>query len=130
MSTNIEKQFEGALHAFQSEHGTLPEKIFFYRDGVSKFVVCSTVDNFLIVSLNILGDGQIEYVHSTEVVRLNAKLEQMYRGSDKTPKMTFIVVNKRINTRIFSKNGASVDNPVSGTIVDSESSKIFFDNFF
>lgn len=45
MSTNIEKQFEGALNAFQAEHGTLPERIFFYRDGVGEFAVGSTADS-------------------------------------------------------------------------------------
>lgn len=93
-------------------------------------LVGSTVDDFLTFLSIFLGEGQIEYVHSTEVVRLNAKLEQMYRGSDKTPKMTFIVVNKRINTRIFSKVGASVENPVSGTIVDSKLRKIFVKSLF
>lgn len=129
MSSNIEKQFESALHAFRSEHGVLPERIFFYRDGVSKFLLFSNELPHKLITF-FLGDGQIEYVHKTEVNALNSKLEAMYRGSDKTPKMTFIVVNKRINTRIFAKNGASVENPVSGTVVDSKSKQIFIRELF
>lgn len=66
-------------------------------------------------------------MHSSEVQRLNKKLDQVYRVAAITPKMTFIIVNKRINTRIFVKNGALMGNPVSGTIVDSKLSKTLKD---
>ena len=101
MSDNIEMQVEKAMIAYRDEHGSLPERIFFYRDGV--------------------GEGDIEYVHSQEVSRINKKLDEMYGEVDDnlTPKMTFIIVNKRLNTRFFLEDGRSPKNPVSGTIVDN-----------
>ena len=100
MSQNIDTHLIGALKAFRQTHGCLPERVFFYRDGV--------------------GDGQIEYVHSQEVGRLVQTLSSIYstRGDGKTPKFTFIIVNKRINTRIFQCEGSRFSNPNAGTIVD------------
>lgn len=101
MSNNIELHMVKALRAFSDQHGTLPERIFFYRDGV--------------------GDGQIEYIHSQEVCRLEMKLQDFYlsQGGGMFPKFTFIIVNKRLNTRIFLNDRNAVKNPASGTIVDN-----------
>lgn len=101
MSSNISVHMDQALKAFFNRHGTLPERIFFYRDGV--------------------GEGQIEYIHQQEVNRLQAKLTEIYSkaGDGKVPKFSFIIVNKRINTRIFADQGNRFNNPNSGTVVDS-----------
>lgn len=101
-SQNIALHMIKALQVYRAEHQSLPEKIFFYRDGVS--------------------DGQIEYVYSQEVQILEAKLNEIYveNGDGKKPKFAFIIVNKRLNTKIFLKKGSEVLNPVSGTVVDTE----------
>lgn len=101
MSANIEIHLMKALAAFREEHGTLPSRLFFYRDGV--------------------GEGDIEYVHAKEVSRLNEKLLEVYGKTDEQgpPKLTFIVVNKRINTRFFAQSGGTLKNPDSGTVVDN-----------
>lgn len=101
MSNNITVHMHAALREFKEVHGALPERIIMYRDGV--------------------GDGQIEYVHSQEVRKLEEKLNFVYEqfGNGSTPKFTVIVVNKRLNTRIFLNQGSKVANPVSGTIVDN-----------
>ena len=44
-------------------------------------------------------------------------MKSIYGGGN-PPKFTFIVVSKRINTRIFAKFGNRVDNPSPGTVVD------------
>lgn len=101
MSSNIELHVIKAMKAYREQHGTLPERIFFYRDGV--------------------GDGQIEYVHSQEVTKLAMKLREIYSNvgdGSLAPKFSFIIVNKRLNTRIF-KGTNSVKNPNSGTVVDN-----------
>ena len=64
-----------------------------------------------------VGDGQIPYVleHEVKSIRdtlLRAGLEE------KDLKFTFIVVSKKINTKILKKEGTSQSNPPSGTIVD------------
>jgi aubergine-like protein len=64
---------------FQVNH-TLPEKIIVFRDGV--------------------GDGQLNTVGSYEVPQLSECFALF--GESYQPQMTMIVVQKRINTRIFS----------------------------
>ncbi|CRL00554.1 CLUMA_CG013814, isoform A [Clunio marinus] len=98
VSANISNHLVAALKAYKDLHGTIPERIFFYRDGV--------------------GDGQIEFVYKNEVNRLKEKLTNVYGAFNKQPRFTFIIVNKRINTRIFMDKNNKLMNPVPGTIVD------------
>ena len=86
-----------ALHQYESIHHELPKKICIYRDGV--------------------GEGQTKYVYDHEVMQLKAKLESIYESSksEHPLKMCFIVVSKKINTRIFTENQK---NPPAGTVVD------------
>jgi aubergine len=101
MAGNIEQQMVLALKMFKDTHGALPERILFYRDGV--------------------GEGQLEYVHNQELNKINDKLSSLYEkfGDGRTPKFTFIIVNKRLNTRIFLNRGGRCSNPNSGTVVDN-----------
>lgn len=97
MSNNIALQMVKALRCYRELNGTLPKKICIYRDGV--------------------GDGQIEYVHQTEVKMILEKLVHVYSDcNSELPGMAFIIVSKRINTRIFQARGT---NPMPGTIVDN-----------
>ncbi|XP_055696038.1 protein aubergine-like [Lutzomyia longipalpis] len=85
-----------ALKQYEQIHKQPPARIFFYRDGV--------------------GEGDVNHVLNIEVARLREKLKSSYEEA--TPKLTFIVVTKRINTRLFRKMGNSVQNPPPGTVVD------------
>ncbi len=85
-----------ALEVYKETHKAYPEKIMIFRDGV--------------------GDGQIEYVHSTELQQIKDCLEQIYANNNYPLKLAFIIVSKKINTRIF---GRDQRNPPSGTVVDS-----------
>ncbi|KAK7111216.1 piwi-like protein 1 [Littorina saxatilis] len=74
-----------------------PEKIIVFRDGV--------------------GDGQMAIVQDFEV----RQMEESFRdfGADYHPKLTVVIVQKRINTRIFQQGqGGSLDNPPPGTVLD------------
>jgi aubergine len=97
MNVGFANQMEKALEIYKEECGELPEKIIIYRDGV--------------------GEGQVQFVVDKEVVPLVSKLRAIYGGND--PKMAYVIVNKRINTRIFKKAGAYI-NPKPGTVVDRE----------
>lgn len=102
LSNNIIVHTIQAIKVFKDTHGSLPERIFFYRDGV--------------------GDGQIEAVRTQEVERIINSLSECYGryGNDsKMPKITFVIVSKRINTRIFLNQDSKVANPDSGTVVDT-----------
>lgn len=84
-----------AIRAYQSSFGNImPQRIVIYRDGV--------------------GEGDLGFVYEHEVSAVKEKLEAAYRGQEIPSKLTFFVVNKRINTRLFHDRR----NPIPGTIVD------------
>eukprot|EP00092_Neocalanus_flemingeri_P037390 GFUD01040714.1.p1 GENE.GFUD01040714.1~~GFUD01040714.1.p1 ORF type:complete len:911 (-),score=265.15 GFUD01040714.1:184-2916(-) len=83
-----------ALRKYNSVNGCLPERVIMYRDGV--------------------GDGQIPYVVEHEVAAITKCFNEA--GMDEV-KFTYIIVSKRINTRLFRNNGKPT-NPPSGTVVD------------
>jgi len=66
------------IHCLQVNH-KLPKWIFMFRDGV--------------------GDGQLNYTAEFEVPQLSECFKNF--GADYCPKLAFIVVQKRINQRIF-----------------------------
>lgn len=84
-------------------NGTLPDRLFFYRDGV--------------------GQGQIQEVFDHEVYAIQKilKSESVREIIPNGIRLTFIIVNKRINTRFMAM---ALDprgiphNPNAGTIVD------------
>ncbi|KAJ9581672.1 hypothetical protein L9F63_023148 [Diploptera punctata] len=88
LSANICK----ALHKYRQYNNQLPQRIVIYRDGV--------------------GEGQLQYVYRHEVTFLKETLKKVY--GDNPVKMAFIVVTKRINTRLFCDGR----NPPPGTVVD------------
>ena len=55
-------------------------------------------------------------MYSHEVEQINKLLDRIYREADFAggPKLTYIIVSKRINTRIFTGE----QNPKPGTVVD------------
>lgn len=96
MAINLLKRF------YNATRGKKPEKILFYRDGVS--------------------EGQFEHVLKYELDALRAaclELEPAY-----TPKITFIIVQKRHHARFFvtpasSKEADRSGNIPAGTVVDT-----------
>lgn len=90
-SLNVTK----ALKVYRAEHGSLPVRMMVYRDGV--------------------GEGQTNYVYEHEIKALIKTLEDIYTSAQAPPvKLCFVVVSKRINTRIFDGRR----NPQPGTVVD------------
>lgn len=94
MFENITK----GLKEYVNMCGALPSKICIYRDGV--------------------GDGQIGYVKEMEITALKARLNQIYSKRESQYRLLFIVVNKRIRTRLFTENRSNQGNPYPGTVVD------------
>ncbi|KAH8374248.1 hypothetical protein KR200_006372, partial [Drosophila serrata] len=96
LSNQMSVNMTCALKAYREHHGTLPERILFFRDGV--------------------GDGQLHQVVNTEVKFLKEKMDEIYKsaGMQDGCRMAFLVVAKRINTRYF----ANKRNPLPGTVVD------------
>ena len=98
MNKKLADHMTQALKIYKETCDALPEKILFYRDGV--------------------GEGQIKYVENQEIEPLMKKLTALYGGT--LPKLAYIIVNKRTNTRMFKKSAAIYTNPKPGTVVDRD----------
>ncbi|GIM10148.1 hypothetical protein Vretimale_13882, partial [Volvox reticuliferus] len=85
----------------QRNRGFLPQRVLMYRDGV--------------------GEGQFDQVLAeeyTSIVRACAEVEPFYK-----PAITYVVVQKAHNTRLFAERGSLASDPkgnaVPGTVVDT-----------
>lgn len=88
-----------SLEAYRKMNNELPERIIIYRDGV--------------------GDGQLKMCEDYELAQLKDACK-LYSDGDYKPLFTFIVVQKRINTRIYASTGTgNADNPNPGAILDN-----------
>ncbi|XP_042240519.1 piwi-like protein Ago3 [Homarus americanus] len=97
---------EALRHYFKLYH-VLPRTIIIYRDGVS--------------------DGQLKLVEDHEVPQLATVFHHF---DSYEPKLAFIVVQKRINTRIFaSMSSKRLDNPPPGCIIDHTISRCHWYDF-
>ena len=74
---------------------SFPEKIVIYRDGVS--------------------DGQLRTVEHYEIPQILKCFETF---PNYEPKLAFIVVQKRINTTLYSYGGDRFGTPPPGTVLD------------
>ncbi|XP_009471392.1 PREDICTED: piwi-like protein 1 isoform X1 [Nipponia nippon] len=86
----------------------LPSRIIVYRDGV--------------------GDGQLNTLVNYEVPQFLDCLKSI--GKDYNPRLTVIVVKKRVNTRFFAQCGGALKNPPPGTVVDVEVTRPEWYDFF
>lgn len=101
--------FLEALVKFYEVNHRRPDRIFIFRDGV--------------------GDGQLNYVSEYEIEQLISAFSCV--SPDYNPSVAVVVVQKRINTRIFAKlNAKELDNPTPGTIVDHTVTRTEWCDFF
>nr|CAI5824559.1 unnamed protein product [Callosobruchus analis] len=94
LSDNFSSFLVLACHKFKELNGRYPERILIYRDGV--------------------GEGQLPYVFDQEIEMIKTKLTASVYKKPEDLRMAFVVVSKRINTRIFGDKG----NPPPGTVID------------
>lgn len=93
------------LEYFKQQNGGLPEKIIYYRDGVS--------------------DSQFGAVMAVERMAIQQACHDVNQGNEKIDiKLTILIVQKRHHARLFpdAKSGISVDrnnNVPPGTVVDT-----------
>lgn len=66
-----------------------------------------------------VGEGQLRDVFDHEIAAFKVALEDLYKnaGQDKG-KLCYIVVNKRINTRLMERTPKGFQNPRPGLVVD------------
>ncbi|XP_049278639.1 protein argonaute-3 [Anopheles funestus] len=90
---------EKTLQAYRRRNCTLPQKIIIFRDGVS--------------------DSMMDVCEQYEIPQLEAACKKV--APDYAPKITFIVVQKRVITRLFSLAGGGPDglaNAPPGSVLD------------
>ncbi|CAH1128332.1 unnamed protein product [Ceutorhynchus assimilis] len=101
------------LMFFYKKTKVKPEKIVFFRDGVS--------------------EGQFEKVKQDEIRAIRAGCKKL-QADGYEPKITFLVVQKRHHTRLFPKNQRDSDdrnfNVPAGTCVDTEIVHPFLQDFY
>ncbi|KAH8414715.1 hypothetical protein KR215_000969 [Drosophila sulfurigaster] len=95
--------FECALKSYKRRNGYLPDSVIIYRDGV--------------------GDGRVNLCSMYEIPQFKAI-------SGKNIKITFIVVQKRINTRYLTGSNNNYTNPSPGTVVDKGITRAQMYDFF
>ncbi|UJR13192.1 hypothetical protein I4U23_000214 [Adineta vaga] len=94
----LDRMVTDLLHVFaRTCGGRLPNKIIFYRDGVD--------------------EGQYQKVLDNEVNKIKHACRIVY-GDKPLPKLTFIVVKKRHNTRFFLYQDGKTLNVEAGTVID------------
>lgn len=96
MSNHLKVNILKAMRQFLDINKCLPKKVILYRDGV--------------------GDGQIPYVVENELKMILEAMKEMYesKGIKEPVPFMYMIVSKRINTRIFFDR----KNPPPGTCVD------------
>nr|UAT11568.1 Piwi-like RNA-mediated gene silencing 1 [Cynops orientalis] len=99
---------QASLRAWFTHNNAMPARIIVYRDGV--------------------GDGQLKTLVNYEVPQFLDCLKSV--GHDYNPKLTVIVVKKRVNARFFAHAGGRLQNPPPGTIIDVEVTRPEWYDFF
>lgn len=95
-------------------NGNYPDRLIIYRDGV--------------------GDGMLEQVRQIEIGQFEDAC--LLIGSDYKPKITFVVVQKHVNTKFFKMLGKmkeglpEVVNPPPGSILDNTVTRRYFYDFY
>uniref|UniRef100_A0AAR2LUV5 Piwi domain-containing protein n=1 Tax=Pygocentrus nattereri TaxID=42514 RepID=A0AAR2LUV5_PYGNA len=99
---------KAALKAYWKYNNCLPSRIIVYRDGV--------------------GDGMLQSVVNYEVPQIMQSIKTM--GEDYAPKLTVVVVKKRIASRFFARIDGKLSNPPPGTVIDTEVTRPEWYDFF
>nr|XP_020860026.1 piwi-like protein 1 isoform X3 [Phascolarctos cinereus] len=99
---------QAALRAWNSYNEYMPSRIVVYRDGV--------------------GDGQLKTLVNYEVPQFLDCLKSVGKGYN--PRLTVIVVKKRVNARFFAQSGGRLQNPLPGTVIDVEVTRPEWYDFF
>ncbi|XP_059471932.1 piwi-like protein Ago3 [Neocloeon triangulifer] len=108
MSNALQPNFIKALQRYHAANGALPDRIFVYRDG--------------------LGAGMMYNALEWEVQQIKDSFQKL--SSEYSPKLSFIVVQKKPSTRLFAVKGNNLDNPPPGTIVDHTINERYKYDFF
>lgn len=94
----------------------LPTKVIFYRDGVDDGQYQKVLDNEVTKIKHAFRGKRMIIDRSFSMCFVSLAIY----GNRPQPKLTFIVVKKRHNTRFFVYDGQSTKNVEAGTVVDRQ----------
>ncbi|CAG0888931.1 unnamed protein product [Cyprideis torosa] len=111
LTSNLRASFGIALQEYAKYNNAHPSFVVMYRDGVS--------------------DGELETVRNTEMKAMQSVISTLPRA----PTLVFVIVQKRINTRIFALSGQrspnlNYENPDPGTVLDHTVTRFQYKDFF
>ena len=102
---------ESAVNKYRDFNGSNPECVIIYRDGV--------------------GNGQLDFVNDYEIPQFKSAFKRI--SPDYNPKLTFIIVQKRINTKFFRaapNNPNGVVNAPPGSVLDQKVTNRYMYDFY
>lgn len=119
--------FSGALKAYLNFNKCLPSRIIVYRDGVGDGML-STVVNYevpqIMQSIKAMGTDymwdRITHFQKKKSHRSDDFGDAVIMLNVCRPKLSVVVVKKRISTRFFALLESKLTNPPPGTVIDSE----------
>ena len=108
----LKHSFTESIKKYFEVNNALPERIIIYRDGV--------------------GDGQLKLVGEHEVPQLQScfRMFNDIKGESYNPKLTVVIVSKRINLRFFQGNKQNLENPNPGTVLDHTVTRQTWPDFY
>jgi len=114
MITDLTEMMVERLTAFRERNKVLPQRILFFRDGVS--------------------EGQFLTVRNDELPKVHEAFKKFPTkdGSPYNPKLTILIAGKRHHTRFFPTKNEDADkgNPQPGTVVDRGVTAVYDFDFF
>ena len=123
----LKPAFVKAIKEFYKANHAWPEKILVFRDGVGDSQL-SIVARYRKARLYLFSVCQNDCLFRYEAEQFRDTFRHI--STDYAPSFGFIVVSKRINTRIFAMGGKAPDNPAPGTVLDHTVTKRDWFDFF
>jgi len=127
----LKVSFLEALVQYYEINNKWPKDIVVFRDGVSDgqmdVVEKHEAEQFIRTFTHLSGGGGKSVGSDTS--SLQKKFADMV-PKDYKPGFSFIIVQKRINTRLFATRGNLFDNPPAGTVLDHTVTRFHFKDFF
>lgn len=106
IADHIRVMFVKCLNEYRHQNMDYPTNVIVYRDGV--------------------GDGQLNACKEFEIAQIKAVANELNIKLN----IVFIVVQKRINARFFSEQRNQYENPVAGSVVDTDITRPYLCDFY
>jgi len=121
--------FMQALIRYYEVNNCFPETVVVFRDGVSDSQIDTVAKHEATQFMNAFSLNDSSEESSGSSSDLRKRFASMV-PENYNPNFSYIVVQKRISTRIMVKSGTTIDNPPPGTVLDHTVTRHNFKDFF